>query len=285
MREGSSKGSPSNSRPIHVYASFLKRVCWDVDRPVRATLCFLSNVTFFFTIPALHSHHWIFTCRSVSPTFLFSTSLVRVSIPALHRLQLLARNSALLEKSINNLAYTNISSDVVSAPESICQNSTRSEQEDINDDVHFTVQIIELYKGESEVPAGEELTFVTGGNSALCGVDLTVGEEYLVGLYPGWNGDELYAQSCGLFRTWSSVTEEERTELESCDFDQSCDLTCGEFQVRAFPPSVTHQVLHATWKKHIYILEYRAILPEKLQLRIGLVWRCCCVVDKAKPDT
>ncbi|CAM9746828.1 unnamed protein product, partial [Hapterophycus canaliculatus] len=97
------------------------------------------------------------------------------------------------------------------------------------DDVNFTVQIIELYKGEDDVPGGE-ITFVTGGNSALCGVDLTVGQEYLIGLYPGWNGDQLYAQSCRLFRTWSSVTDDEQTELESCDYDQSCDLTCGEFQ-------------------------------------------------------
>lgn len=137
-----------------------------------------------------------------------------------------------------------IGNNVVAAPRPIRQNSTRSEQENINDDVNFTVEIIQLYKEEDDVQYGEELTFVTGGNSGLCGVDLAVGEEYLIDLYPSSNDDQLYAQLCGMFRTWSSVTDEEATELESCDYDQSCDLTCGEFQVRPSTPSMMHQVLH-----------------------------------------
>lgn len=96
----------------------------------------------------------------------------------------------------------------------------------------FTVDIIQLFKGVADFQQGDELTFVTGGNSAACGVNLVAGQEYLVGLYPGLGDGPLYAESCGLFRAWGDVTDEEREELTTCS-------TQGE-SIRV--PCVVHRV-------------------------------------------
>jgi len=104
--------------------------------------------------------------------------------------------------------------------------------------VHYTVRTIALYKGQPEVRYGREITFVTGGNSALCGVNLAIGEEYLIGLTVV-NGN-LYAGSCGLLQLWEwSGTEEDVAALEKCDdAPDMCPEGGGEFQVRCVCPKI-----------------------------------------------
>lgn len=87
-----------------------------------------------------------------------------------------------------------------------------------------------LYKGVTDDPELLSFSFSTCGNSACCGIDLTIGEEYLIGLYG--EGADLVAESCGLFREWESVTDAELAELEGCSEESDiCDGSCGEFEV------------------------------------------------------
>jgi len=76
----------------------------------------------------------------------------------------------------------------------------------------------------------------TGGNSALCGIYLEVGEEYLIDLYRNeFDGsDRLQAVgSCGMARRWSMVTEEDQELLRGgCESYDPCEGVCGEFQAR-----------------------------------------------------
>eukprot|EP00903_Cladosiphon_okamuranus_P014932 g13824.t1 len=93
----------------------------------------------------------------------------------------------------------------------------------ISDPVVYTMDVTTFYK--TDFPSGlpEELEFVTGG--VECTVNLVVGEDYLLGLY--WDSVEnLRVASCGLARTWASVSE---AELASCFDVFVCD-TCGPFQ-------------------------------------------------------
>lgn len=69
----------------------------------------------------------------------------------------------------------------------------------------------ELYKGDVEVI----VTFSTGGNSALCGIDLTPNEDYLIGFYSDDDGN-LYGHLCGLLLEWDTVSDETLKELEEC---------------------------------------------------------------------
>ena len=87
-----------------------------------------------------------------------------------------------------------------------------------------------LYEGVTDDPELLSFSFSTCGNSACCGIDLTIGEEYLIGLYG--EGADLVAESCGLFREWESVTDAELAELEGCSEESDlCDGSCGEFEV------------------------------------------------------
>ncbi|CAN0437538.1 unnamed protein product, partial [Scytosiphon promiscuus] len=68
-------------------------------------------------------------------------------------------------------------------------------------------------------------TFITGGNSAACGVNLTIGEEYILGLYPApavGNPFDPTAEdvsglltvgACNLVSLWSSVPADEKADL------------------------------------------------------------------------
>ncbi|CAN0304773.1 unnamed protein product, partial [Hapterophycus canaliculatus] len=59
---------------------------------------------------------------------------------------------------------------------------------------------------------------VTGGNSALCGIFLEVGQEYVIDLFRQTftAEDRLYAAgSCGLVTLWGSVEAEDRALLRS----------------------------------------------------------------------
>ena len=89
-----------------------------------------------------------------------------------------------------------------------------------------------LFKGEPNAKHGKEISFVTNGSSAACGVTLELGRQYLIGLYRDGDGS-FTANSCGLVRRWDDVTKEERASLRTgCEEDDPCDGSCGEFQVR-----------------------------------------------------
>lgn len=96
-----------------------------------------------------------------------------------------------------------------------------------------------MYKGEQDVPLKSDvyLTFSTGGNSALCGIDLEVDGEYLLDLVRyEWDDNSLWSTgSCGGTRLWSSVTEEDLVFLQdpaNCDLEDTCLAEpCSEFQV------------------------------------------------------
>lgn len=104
----------------------------------------------------------------------------------------------------------------------------RSDQDDINDDVIFTVDTITLYKSEPNVEYAQEISFTTAGNSAACGINLEIDEEYLIHLYR-YNG-QLTGNSCGGTKSWSSVSEAEvETLQDGCD--DLCEGECGKFQV------------------------------------------------------
>lgn len=102
----------------------------------------------------------------------------------------------------------------------------------------YEVRTSEIFKGEDEpeVEYGVEMTFdlATGGNSALCGIIMDEGEEYLIDLYrSNYNGGRLYAAgSCGLIQPWRGVSPDDQALLrEGCEGYDPCDGACGEYQV------------------------------------------------------
>ncbi|CAM9630755.1 unnamed protein product [Scytosiphon promiscuus] len=90
------------------------------------------------------------------------------------------------------------------------------EETDQIGDVVYTLGVITVYKGEPEWidPHENEITVTTSSNS--CGVNLVIGEEYLVGLTlsSGYYTIDL----CGLVQSWN---EEDAAVLQagSCDSD------------------------------------------------------------------
>eukprot|EP00904_Undaria_pinnatifida_P014053 jgi/Undpi1/9779/HiC_scaffold_27.g12235.m1 len=114
---------------------------------------------------------------------------------------------------------------------------SRSEQTDINDDITYTVSTTALYKEEPDTTYSQEIGIVTGGNSAACGVNLNLGEEYLLGLYrsganvfePDQEG-QLRVSLCDLVMVWSSVSDEDEATLETGCEEDLCDGSCSEFQ-------------------------------------------------------
>ncbi|KAK5969634.1 NTR domain-containing protein, partial [Trichostrongylus colubriformis] len=55
---------------------------------------------------------------------------------------------------------------------------------------------------------------VTASNSAACGIELTIGKEYLIGGSIDENG-ALRGNLCGLVQEWSTVSTADRKALES----------------------------------------------------------------------
>lgn len=103
----------------------------------------------------------------------------------------------------------------------------------------YQVNTTEVFKGEDEpeVEYDVSMTFdlATGGNSALCGINMDEGEEYLIDLYrDDFNGGRLYAAgSCGLVRPWRSVSPDDQALLrEGCEGYDPCDGACGPYQVK-----------------------------------------------------
>lgn len=119
----------------------------------------------------------------------------------------------------------------------------RSRPLEVSGVVTYTLDTRTLYKGDPNAKYGKEISFVTNGSSAACGVILELGKQYLIGLDQSDDGS-FDASSCGLVRRWSDVTREERVSLRAgCEEDDPCDGSCGEFQVqyvkkRAIPRTV-----------------------------------------------
>eukprot|EP00752_Nemacystus_decipiens_P002302 g2178.t1 len=99
-------------------------------------------------------------------------------------------------------------------------------------DVTYTVEVITLYKGESETYVEDgNITFLTKASSGLCGISLYAGDdaegdekEYLLGLSSAQDGTTrrassvqdgttLRAELCGINEEWSSI---DVPLLESC---------------------------------------------------------------------
>lgn len=104
----------------------------------------------------------------------------------------------------------------------------------------YDITTTEIFKGETdydEYAVSMSFELATGGNSALCGIYLEVGQEYVIDLFRQTFGEEdrLYAVgSCGLVTLWEAVDEENRALLRSgCDGYDPCEGACSEFQVRA----------------------------------------------------
>ncbi|CAN0411765.1 unnamed protein product, partial [Laminaria digitata] len=89
------------------------------------------------------------------------------------------------------------------------------------EDVIYILSVNTVYKEEPDEEYPQKLSIFTGGNSALCGVTLQLGEEYLLGLYrsgPSFFNPEqegqLRASICDLVLIGSAVTEEDEAALE-----------------------------------------------------------------------
>ncbi|CAM9552578.1 unnamed protein product [Pylaiella littoralis] len=114
--------------------------------------------------------------------------------------------------------------------------SNRDEGSSINANTVYEIVTSEIFKGEPDVEYAVDMSFdlVTGGNSALCGIYLEIGDEYLIDLNRYDFGGEESLQAvglCGLAQLWSTVTEDDQALLRGgCDDYDPCGGTCGDFQ-------------------------------------------------------
>ena len=96
----------------------------------------------------------------------------------------------------------------------------RTDGASINDYATYTASTTTVYKSEPNVVYAQVISFVTRGNGAVCGVTLTIGEEYIFPLgrisnsfFESEVSGELSANLCSPPQVWSSVNE---TELNGC---------------------------------------------------------------------
>lgn len=97
----------------------------------------------------------------------------------------------------------------------------RSDQTDINDPITYTVDVTTVFLGDTY--GKDEISFVTAGNSAACGITLEIGEEYVIALSPAVANPfdptitkgELTVGACGLWSKWSAVSDDEKADLEA----------------------------------------------------------------------
>eukprot|EP00903_Cladosiphon_okamuranus_P014066 g13074.t1 len=128
---------------------------------------------------------------------------------------------------------------------------------DINDSVTYTVDVTTVFQGDTG--GQDQISFVTGGDEAVCGVSLEIGEEYILGLYleaanpfdPTITEGTLTTNICGLARRWSdAVSDEEKADLEAgCSVDDPCQSACDEYQARrknGLSSAETELVIRAT---------------------------------------
>lgn len=116
-----------------------------------------------------------------------------------------------------------------------CCTSHRTEGADINDDVIYSLQSVEVFKAENinepEYAEGSTFDAAMPGNDGLCGMNLNIGVDYLIDF--NREGGEINAVGlCGLSREWSFVDAEDEAILrEGCDDYDPCEGSCDEFQV------------------------------------------------------
>ncbi|CAM9259728.1 unnamed protein product, partial [Laminaria digitata] len=84
---------------------------------------------------------------------------------------------------------------------------------DTDESVRYIVDVITVYKEEPNVTYAQEMSFVSAGNTLLCGVTLEIGEEYLIGL-SRHNEGFFVASKCGLVRGWNSLSDEDKASIE-----------------------------------------------------------------------
>ncbi|CAM9579601.1 unnamed protein product, partial [Laminaria digitata] len=75
----------------------------------------------------------------------------------------------------------------------------------------YTISINTLCKGDSDLSNEQEIEVTTGINGGVCGVDLELGDEYLLGIFD--DGGEHTVSLCGLNKLWSSVSDEDKANL------------------------------------------------------------------------
>lgn len=112
----------------------------------------------------------------------------------------------------------------------------RTDSNNTNEDSTYVVETIEVLKGESgveqEYAAGMNFDVAMAGNSGLCGIDLEIGEEYLIDLYRDDAGFRAVGL-CGLTMAWSSISSADILIIEEgCDDYDACDGACSEYQVQ-----------------------------------------------------
>lgn len=129
--------------------------------------------------------------------------------------------------------------------------TNRSDQEDVNDYVTYTVAVTTVFKGDTGGEA--EISFITAGNSAACGIGLEIGQEYVLALAPAVDNPlepagiegELSVEACGLYRVWDELPDEERDDLQAgCAAEDPCLGTCDEYQVNKAAPEEKRRLLH-----------------------------------------
>ena len=131
----------------------------------------------------------------------------------------------------------------------------RTEGSSTNDDVVYLVKTLEVLKGEVEenyVDGTMKLSLTTGGNSALCGIFMEIGEEYLIDLFhDDFSEDELtVVGSCGLFSSVDTSDSEQNNLLAGgCDDHDPCGGTCDDFQVLAHLVLTLNSIVgDSTWQ-------------------------------------
>lgn len=145
----------------------------------------------------------------------------------------------------------------------------RDEGSSINANTVYEIVTSEIFKGEPDVEYAVDMSFdlVTGGNSALCGIYLEIGDEYLIDLNRYDFGGEESLQAvglCGLAQLWSTVTEDDQALLRGgCDDYDPCGGTCGDFQV---PSAVLLLLLLITSGRYLFIVAKTYLLR---------VYLCC----------
>ena len=110
--------------------------------------------------------------------------------------------------------------------------STDSDDDFWADTVFKTVEVFKFDVGQERYAVGEEFHAFSPGISNSCGAWTDFGEEYLVDFYRqgDGDGDPLYTVlSCGIYRRWSYLSEDDEESLRSCTCDGGCDI----FQVTA----------------------------------------------------
>ncbi|CAN0499389.1 unnamed protein product, partial [Laminaria digitata] len=72
----------------------------------------------------------------------------------------------------------------------------------------YTISINTVYKGDFDMSNEQEIEVTTPAHDGICGVDLELGDEYLLGIID--DGGELTIMMCDLNVRWSFVSDEDK---------------------------------------------------------------------------